>query len=597
MRRKDEALQLLLIIDYILDWARDKYRNDVLSQLKSLAQAEFEDTDSDIVSMRLPLDVQDRGGSPKDIDDDQTNDDTEYPRNNALHGLSSKAFTIRNISYIESEFLGLLVTRDSLNTMLQAFGEDLQSRRIAKKIVKAVVREPIIFTGKQLGDLEALWTGERPSRTTDEVKFRTKMSFRFWMADEWAPTRRLTCLAVAEDALDQLEELTKSARRRKDSRCEFDWKYLQLFFESIATASMNFNLLAAIERLSLGVVVRPQSSHPHCAHPWVPPETPRKWFGLERETSGFLVDTVVLNVYRRHCIGRREPSESYIRRSNRTDEQTLSAESAVDPYEMDGSLQFTREGYVAVDGDSTRHVYHNYERSNCCLLVPSAAFESLTSNAVFACIAGLMLDNIPVHQTLIFWGRKAVSSIKWNMSTYTCALPQEEDWTRGFEAFLRHLSVAISDPLWSTSIFSNAPSMSHLRKNTLKLLKPHHSSSSDEENSPISFELLLFGGGKRRGGPLELLLDQYSLKYLARLCRWALRFCPSRNPAKALARLSEILDAPMTDFHEILATTYIDATSREVEDSVDSMITKMMTENGVSASKVKTAMAKLRRST
>ena len=54
---KDSALQLLLIVDYIFDWARDIYRPSILRQLKSLASGEVYDQisladDSDIMSMR-----------------------------------------------------------------------------------------------------------------------------------------------------------------------------------------------------------------------------------------------------------------------------------------------------------------------------------------------------------------------------------------------------------------------------------------------------------------------------------------------------------------------------------------------------------------
>ena len=54
---KDSFLQLLLIVDYIFDWARDIYQPSILRQLKSLVtglafdQISLTD-DSDIMSMR-----------------------------------------------------------------------------------------------------------------------------------------------------------------------------------------------------------------------------------------------------------------------------------------------------------------------------------------------------------------------------------------------------------------------------------------------------------------------------------------------------------------------------------------------------------------
>lgn len=54
---RDNALQLLLIVDYIFDWARDVYRPSLLRQLKSLITGEDYDQvslapDSDIFSTR-----------------------------------------------------------------------------------------------------------------------------------------------------------------------------------------------------------------------------------------------------------------------------------------------------------------------------------------------------------------------------------------------------------------------------------------------------------------------------------------------------------------------------------------------------------------
>ncbi|KAF4631105.1 hypothetical protein G7Y89_g7026 [Cudoniella acicularis] len=54
---QDEALQLLLLVDYIFDWARDVYREDIIKELRVLASGENGNastmyTDSDIYSTR-----------------------------------------------------------------------------------------------------------------------------------------------------------------------------------------------------------------------------------------------------------------------------------------------------------------------------------------------------------------------------------------------------------------------------------------------------------------------------------------------------------------------------------------------------------------
>ena len=52
----DGALQILLIVDYILDWARDLYRPGIYRLLESISSSNFDDTmsmvsDSDIHSL------------------------------------------------------------------------------------------------------------------------------------------------------------------------------------------------------------------------------------------------------------------------------------------------------------------------------------------------------------------------------------------------------------------------------------------------------------------------------------------------------------------------------------------------------------------
>lgn len=57
MDSRDGALQILLLVDYIFDWARDIYRPGVLQLLKGLSKNEFDDfasisSDTDIISTK-----------------------------------------------------------------------------------------------------------------------------------------------------------------------------------------------------------------------------------------------------------------------------------------------------------------------------------------------------------------------------------------------------------------------------------------------------------------------------------------------------------------------------------------------------------------
>lgn len=57
---RDGALQLLLLVDYLFDWARDRYREDVIGALRIVARGEsdaasggYQDTD---IFSTAPLD-------------------------------------------------------------------------------------------------------------------------------------------------------------------------------------------------------------------------------------------------------------------------------------------------------------------------------------------------------------------------------------------------------------------------------------------------------------------------------------------------------------------------------------------------------------
>lgn len=80
---RDDALQLLLIVDYVFDWARDVYRPLILRQLKSLTTDKPYDqvsmvSDSDIFSLREKIAswIQ---PPPSTIDQLNTDEDSTIP--------------------------------------------------------------------------------------------------------------------------------------------------------------------------------------------------------------------------------------------------------------------------------------------------------------------------------------------------------------------------------------------------------------------------------------------------------------------------------------------------------------------------------------
>lgn len=95
---KEGALQLLLIIDYIFDWARDIYRETIVSELRSLSASDTHSltNDSDIYSKLdrtsfLENEI-DKNGKQHEIDASITTEDFV---NDILFGLDSHSVALR----------------------------------------------------------------------------------------------------------------------------------------------------------------------------------------------------------------------------------------------------------------------------------------------------------------------------------------------------------------------------------------------------------------------------------------------------------------------------------------------------------------------
>ncbi|GAQ05025.1 hypothetical protein ALT_2346 [Aspergillus lentulus] len=177
---KDDALQLLLIVDYIMDWARDIYRIAILKQLQSLVTGQAFDqisiVDSEIISMRrdptswIPAppstvsddmeelsDATDEDGPPLMSLDHQALLDFRIP--NSKHG------TVRSASLIDFRFDCFYLTQRLVPSFLQVIGGRQHNPRNTEKAARHIINfitqfdEVLVMSGADLELLENLWTG------------------------------------------------------------------------------------------------------------------------------------------------------------------------------------------------------------------------------------------------------------------------------------------------------------------------------------------------------------------------------------------------------------------------------------------------------
>ncbi|PQE30536.1 1,4-alpha-glucan branching enzyme protein [Rutstroemia sp. NJR-2017a WRK4] len=215
---KDSSLQLLLIVDYIFDWARDIYRPYVLRQLKSLVTGSTFDQisltdDSDIMSMRRNISnwIQAAPSTIAGPDFEQdfgAHDSAPHLDHQSLLGISipnTKLGTLRSASLAESRIEGLFITEQNVAKLLQLAGAEDSARQLINFLAKW--NELLVLTGDALDELEETWIGRSrfatgPSAPSTSSQFYVLMEVKTFINISWTIVRQLTYIAVSKEAFE-----------------------------------------------------------------------------------------------------------------------------------------------------------------------------------------------------------------------------------------------------------------------------------------------------------------------------------------------------------------------------------------------------------
>ncbi|CAG5166119.1 uncharacterized protein ALTATR162_LOCUS6885 [Alternaria atra] len=350
----DEALQLTLIIDYILDWARDTYRPSIIRQLKCIgargANSNYTVThDSDIFSMMNPIGewLGAQGAQTAvptivatnftDMREHATEDDSAESLFNLSGGKqvnveellasirepvrklvntskderawrhpihSSRYGRVRLGTALESRVYGVYITADNIGTMLQGFGGYHAQRNLADKIDKIVRTRTRCFAldnAQALGRMERIWTGDSTYSLALSHPTLISIQVRFWVTYKFELIRELNYLAITEEAYNSLS----FSRRRKNlgiSRMNH-WKpisadHLVSFLED---KDNTFKEDFFLRCLKSQVLVLHHSSHLEFR-----PDA------RLRGTQGPVAE-LVSEIYEKHRIGQRKPDEAFIK--------------------------------------------------------------------------------------------------------------------------------------------------------------------------------------------------------------------------------------------------------------------------------------------
>ncbi|KAI3343193.1 hypothetical protein F4824DRAFT_444779 [Ustulina deusta] len=236
----DGALQLILIVDYIIDWARDVYRATILREMQALATGKSWDEisvgfESEIYSQYnrvfnwIP-------GTNSTVDcGSEEKPATEYPQQlvddnpallNHRNLLSidlpkTKLGSIQSTSSTHYYFGGLCITEENVDSLLTLSKEPNHSLRPspedARYLIHSLQRhdELIVTTQHVLDEMEYMWTGRRRPFNSEfysasEIEVYAILEYRCFIDQSWNIMRQLTCLLVSKSACSILMKLASN---------------------------------------------------------------------------------------------------------------------------------------------------------------------------------------------------------------------------------------------------------------------------------------------------------------------------------------------------------------------------------------------------
>lgn len=229
MTTRDGALQLTLILNYIVDWARDYYRPAVLAQLNSLATGKpfkesHVDPDQDAESTpaswysRAPDGT--RPNSATEGADNVSARNSEPSDNDLLPPPRCEFGLVQPMKVAMFRCIGLRLTKCNVDKFLSSNDGGTASAACARDILHQITRwhDMLVATAAGLDALEFIWSGKsdpRPTSADDgqDTQFYVVLQYRCYVDLAWTIVRELNYLAVSKSALPALMKLAATQRK------------------------------------------------------------------------------------------------------------------------------------------------------------------------------------------------------------------------------------------------------------------------------------------------------------------------------------------------------------------------------------------------
>ncbi|RFU29268.1 hypothetical protein B7463_g7079, partial [Scytalidium lignicola] len=221
LRTEDGALQLLLIMDYIFDWARDIYKPTIMNQLKALtpAKQDTNETHDSVSQMATDSDILSLAGR-KDEHIAAWFNTTIFPEEpqsfeevnlEVWENLGFKGGFFRPACIVSYEFQCLYITKDNVNDFISAISET-NTTELVPKIMTILQMDSLMITEHVLRRMEEVWTNksrpQQPGYIPDRSLYATVVHHSE-ISGDWEIQRIISCLALDRDAFDSLRNFTK----------------------------------------------------------------------------------------------------------------------------------------------------------------------------------------------------------------------------------------------------------------------------------------------------------------------------------------------------------------------------------------------------
>jgi hypothetical protein len=221
---------------------------------------------------------------------------------------------------IESRFRALYITRDNFRTLLQSFNDPADEI----KFIRNLLAIPLAHLEAEdiVNSIEDIWTGNlrttllRPAGS-EKKKVYAQLRFSYFTDTSWGLVRELALLAIQEDVVDNLRAISNWTEQYppESHMCHWPKNWLLAALQTVLRSNFQDDFKDCLQRRKFALIGKNQppvfgSHHPH-NHSVLSPD-----WGQDSPSSRSY--NIVHAIYEMHRVGRRTPSEPFLRVSSRS---------------------------------------------------------------------------------------------------------------------------------------------------------------------------------------------------------------------------------------------------------------------------------------